>query len=119
MSGHFSRGPLCVGINGVDDLRVRRTASGELIRFSWRVVDPARAQALSDKKATPYLIQTSTGAKMELAHAERVGQLRQVATPGSGREYWMAFFNSRQAVKPGSQVDVVIGRFRAKGLTVE
>jgi len=104
---------------GVDDLRVRQTASGELLRFSWRVVDPIKAQALNDKKETPYLIETGTGAKMELAQAERVGQLRQVATPENGREYWMVFFNSHRAVKPGSQVDVVIGKFRASGLPVE
>jgi len=104
---------------GVDDLQVKQIASGELIRFSWRVVDPIKAQALSNKKETPYLIQTSTGAKMELANAERVGQLRQVATPENGRQYWMIFFNTRRAVKPGSQVDVLIGKFRANGLTVE
>ena len=104
---------------GVDDLQVRRTASGELLRFSWRVVDPVKAQVLSDHKATPYLIESNSGAKMELAHAERIGNLRQLATPKMGREYWMAFFNPRQAVKPGSHVDVVIGNFRAKGLTVE
>jgi hypothetical protein len=104
---------------GVDELRVSQTASGELIRFSWRVVDPVKAQALNDKKETPYLIQTSTGVKMELANAERVGKLRQIATPENGREYWMVFFNTNRAVKPGSQVDVVIGRFHARGLTVE
>src|ERR1700761_9232239 len=34
---------------GVQDLAVRSTASGNLIRFSYKVVDPARARQLFDK----------------------------------------------------------------------
>ncbi len=43
---------------GIDDIHLRSTASGSLIRFSYRVVDADKAKILSDKKATPYLIRT-------------------------------------------------------------
>src|SRR2546423_9537991 len=41
---------------GIDNLKVRRTASGNLIRFSYRVTDAERAKGLNDKQAKPYLI---------------------------------------------------------------
>jgi hypothetical protein len=50
---------------------------------------------------------------------EKVGELRQTATPELGREYWMVFANRGKLVKPGQRVDVMIGPFRAEGLTVE
>ena len=50
---------------------------------------------------------------------EKVGQLRQTATPENGREYWMVFSNRSHIVKPGNRVTVVIGTFRAQGLVVE
>ena len=107
------------GIWGVDNLQVKQTASGELIRFSWRVVDASKAKVLSDKKEIAYLIEQSTGAKLEVPQTEKVGQLRQVAAPENGREYWMVFFNSRHVVKPGARVNVVVGKFRVDGLVVE
>ena len=51
---------------------------------------------------------------------EKVGQLRQAPrTIEAGQSYWMAFSNSGRPVKPGDRVEVVIGNFRATGLTVE
>ena len=49
---------------------------------------------------------------------DNVGRLRQVATPQSDREYWMAFSNKGHQVKAGDRVTVIIGTFRAEGLTV-
>ena len=104
---------------GVDNLQVKQTASGELIRFSYTVVDATKAKPLNDKRETPYLIDASTGARLEVPQTEKVGQLRQVATPVNGREYFMVFFNQHGVVKPGNRVSLVIGKFRIDGLTVE
>jgi hypothetical protein len=49
---------------------------------------------------------------------EKVGQLRQSATPEAGKVYWMAFSNKGRLVKRGDRVNVVIGTFRAGGLVV-
>ena len=103
---------------GIDNLIVRETASGSLIRFSYRVVDANKAKILNDKKATPYLIDEQQGLALQIPMLEQVGQLRQVSTPKDGREYWMAFSNKGHQVKPGSHVTVKIGTFRAEGLLV-
>jgi len=103
---------------GIDDVVVRETASGSLIRFSYRVVDAERAKILNDKKATPYLIDEKNGLALQIPELEQVGQLRQVATPQNGRDYWMAFSNKGHQVKAGSRVTVMIGTFRAEGLVV-
>jgi hypothetical protein len=104
---------------GVDDLRLRATASGSMIRFSYRVVDSNKAKVLNDKKLHPILIDQTSGAKLEVPVMEKVGQLRQTATPENGREYWMVFGNRSHIVKPGNRVTVTIGTFRAQGLVVE
>jgi hypothetical protein len=104
---------------GIDDIHVRYTASGALIRFSYRVVDAGRAKILNDKRTDPYLIVRKTGAKLEVPETEKVGKLRQTAAPEKDREYWMMFTNVGRSVKPGDHVDIVVGRFRANELVVE
>ena len=104
---------------GVDDFVVRSTASGNLIRFSYRVTDPARAKALGDKKATPYLFGHRSRAMLQIPVMSKVGQLRQTGAPQAGKEYWMVFSNKGNLVKPGDRVSVIIGSFHADGLMVE
>jgi len=104
---------------GVDDIRLQETASGSMIRFSYKVVDANRAKMLNDKKVTPLLTDEATGTKLQVPVMEKVGQLRQTATPENGREYWMVFANKSHIVRPGSHVTVVIDKFRAEGLVVE
>jgi hypothetical protein len=104
---------------GIDNLRVRATGSGSMIRFDYRVVDATKATALNDEKAAPYLLDGATGAKLEVPETEMMGKLRQVASPQNGRGYWMVFLNQARFVKPGSRVSVVVGKFRAEGLVVE
>jgi hypothetical protein len=104
---------------GVDSLAVKWTESGELIRFSYRVVDPEKAKALNDKNAEPSLIDPQAGVKLVVPQMEKIGSLRQSSTPEAGKSYWMAFSNSGRPVKRGHRVDVVIGQFRAQGLIVD
>lgn len=104
---------------GVDSLSVKSVESGEIIRFSYRILDAVKAQTLNDKKVEPVLIDGQAGAKLVIPSLEKVGQLRQSSTPEAGRSYWMAFSNKGRMVKPGDRVDVVIGQFRADGLVVQ
>jgi hypothetical protein len=104
---------------GVDSLRVKSVESGELIRFTYRVLDADKAQSLNDKKNEPVLIDPRAGVKLVVPSLEKVGQLRQSATPESGKSYWMGFSNKGRIVKPGDRVNVVIGKFHADGLVVE
>jgi hypothetical protein len=107
------------GVWGVDSLRVKYTESGEMIRFSYRVVDPDKAAPLNDKKIEPSLMDPQVGVKLSVPQMEKVGKLRQSSTPIVGQSYWMAFSNSGRRVKPGHRVTVEIGHFRAEGLVVE
>lgn len=104
---------------GIDDLHVRSTASGNMIRFSYRVVDAGKAWIVNDEKVDPYMLVLKTGAKLQVPETEKVGKLRQTAKPENGREYWMVFTNRGRVLKPGDRVDIVIGAFRATQLIVE
>jgi len=104
---------------GVDSLSVKSVESGEIIRFSYRVLEPGKAKVLNDKKKEPSLIDPRAGVKLVVPALEKVGQLRQSSPPEAGRVYWMAFSNKGRLVKPGHHVNVVIGNFRAEGLIVQ
>ena len=104
---------------GVDNFLVRQTASGTLIRFSYRVTDPARAEPLGDKAAKPYLVGVRSRAVLQIPVMENVGQLRQTGVPKAGQEFWMVFSNKGNLVKVGDRVNVIIGSFHADGLLVE
>ncbi|MGF6729200.1 hypothetical protein OKW50_001281 [Paraburkholderia youngii] len=69
-------------MHGVDNLSVRRTASGNLLRFSYRVTDPAVAQLLGDKNSTPYLYGERSHALLEVPVMDTIGQLRQTGSAG-------------------------------------
>jgi hypothetical protein len=104
---------------GVDHIHVRSTASGSLIRFSYRVVDADKAKILADKKYTPLLIDEKKRLALQIPVMEKIGQLRQVSMLQNGKEYWMAFSNKGHYVTPGNRVNVVIGKMRFEGLVVE
>jgi len=104
---------------GIQDLRVRSTNSGNLIRFSYRVVNADLAQALNDKHNTPALLSQRARVVLQVPVMEKVGPLRQSLPPEPGKEYWMVFSNKGNYVKPGDRVDVLIGSFHADGLMVE
>jgi len=104
---------------GVDSLSVKWVESGEIVRFSWRVLDPDKAQALSDKVAVPSLRDPQAGVELVVPSLEQIGQLRQTPPPEFGKVYWMAFSNKGRNVKRGDRVDVVIGPFHAEGLEVD
>ena len=104
---------------GIGSLSVKLVESGEIIRFSWHVLDADKAKPLSDKKVDPSLVDPQAGVKLVVPSLEQVGQLRQSTTPEAGKSYWMAFSNSGRLVKRGDRVNVVIGQFHADGLIVE
>ncbi len=104
---------------GIDTLRVEYTSSGNLLRFSYRVIDTKLAAPLADKKFTPSLYSPKHHAVLSVPVMEKVGPLRQAMGQEAGKDYWMAFSNRGQIVKPGDRVNVTIGSFHADGLRVE
>jgi hypothetical protein len=104
---------------GVEGLSVKILESGEIVRFSYHVVDAEKAKPLNDKKVDPVLINPDKRVKLVIPTLEKVGQLRQSSTPEAGKSYWMAFSNKGGIVKRGDRVNIVIGDFHADGLEVE
>ena len=104
---------------GVDSFGVKSVESGEMIRFTYRVLDPNKAAQLNDKHDQPALIDEKAGVKLSVPTLEKVGALRQSTNPEAGKVYWMVFSNKERYVKPGHRVSVVIGKFRVDNLLVE
>jgi hypothetical protein len=104
---------------GVDLLSVKAVESGQMIRFSYRVLDPSKAAALNDKKVDPKLVDQQARVSLIIPSMENVGQLRQSTTPEPGKSYWMVFSNKGAVVKKGDLVRIEIGKFHADGLEVE
>ena len=106
-------------VRGIDNLSVRRTASGNLLRFSYRVTDPALARLLGDKSTTPYLYGEANHVLLEVPVMDNIGQLRQTGALEVGQQYWMVFSNKGNLVKAGDRVNVLIGSFHIDGLGVQ
>lgn len=104
---------------GVDSPAVKWAESGEVIRFTYRVLDADRAKSLNDGKNEPSLIDPRAGVQLVVPAMENVGQLRQTSAPENGKSYWILFSNKGRTVKRGDHVNVVIGAFHADGLVVD
>jgi hypothetical protein len=104
---------------GVDKLRASYTNSGALIRFTYRVLQPALAAPLGDHENNPEMVGIRSNAVLHVPTMEKVGALRQMSAAVAGKEYWMVFSNKGNLVKQGDEVSVVIGKFRAEGLVVQ
>lgn len=104
---------------GIDSIKVNLVESGELVRFSYRVLDPDKAKALNDKANTPAMNDPQAHVSLVVPTMEKVGPLRQSTAPEAGRSYWMTFSNKGRHVARGHRVDVVIGQFKAENLVVD
>lgn len=104
---------------GIESLSVKSAEAGEMIRFSYRVVNSAKAKNLNDKRIEPSLIDEKAHVKLVVPMMDKVGKLRQTSAPEDGKTYWMLFSNKHGYVKRGDHVDVVIGNFHANGLVVD
>jgi len=104
---------------GVDSLGVKTVESGEVIRFTYRVLDPDKAKILNDEKVEPALNDPRAGVSLVVPSLEKVGKLRQSQPPEEGKSYWMAFSNKGRLVKRGDHINIVIGEFHADGLVVD
>jgi len=117
-SWHARRGPYFQRTWGIDIVAVHPVSSGYMLRFDYRIVDPAKAEVMTDRKARPYLIDEATRTALAVPAMENVGELRQVAPLQLNRTYFMIFGNPGRLVKPGSRVTLVVGDLRAEGLVV-
>jgi len=104
---------------GIDSISVKLVESGELVRFSYRILDPDKARVLNDKEKSASLNDPQAGVSLVVPTMEKIGQLRQSTAPEAGLSYWMTFSNKGRRVARGDRVDVVIGSFKANNLVVD
>ena len=104
---------------GVDQLTAQLAESGQLVRFSYRIVDPTLAKALLDKVSNPSLLDERAHAVLSVPTMEKVGPLRQSGAVEGGKTYWVLFSNRGQVVRDGDRVSIVIGSFRVDGVVVQ
>jgi hypothetical protein len=105
---------------GIKVLVIRRSATGYMLDFRYRIIDPDKASLLVKRNSRPYLIDQASGAKFMVPSAPKIGALRQTSVkPYADRNYFILFANPGKFVKPGNKVTVVIGDFRVTDLVVE
>ena len=103
---------------GVDQLSVKLAESGQLVRFSYRVVDAGKAG-----RCTTWRRAHNAGREGSRGAAGpgdgKGGKIAPVGAAGDGKTYWMVFSNKGNFVKAGHRVSVVIGQVRLDGLVVQ
>jgi len=104
---------------GIDDLRVRRSAAGHLLDFRYRVTDAARAAAIQDRHARPYLVDLKSGRRLTVPTTPKAGALWNHGGVREGRTYFALFSNPGRLVRRGDHVSVVINQLEARDLVVE
>ena len=101
---------------------LRVSAAGAIVDFRYRIMNPAKAQPIVDRKNKPYMVAQATGEKLAVPSYPKVGPLRQTTRYGKpklGKIYYILFANPGKNVKQGDQVTVVIGDFAVKNLVIQ
>jgi hypothetical protein len=104
---------------GIEIIGIRAAASGSMLSFRYRVVDPNKSKAILDAKSKAYVIDDASGARLAVPAMENIGELRQSGSPQPDRTYFIIFGNPGQLVKPGSRVTVVVGPMHVTGMIAE
>lgn len=106
---------------GIKIVGLRRSAAGYMLDFRYRLLDPAKASSLLDRKIKPYLLDEATGAQLGVPDAPKVGQLRPTSRNNviPGRNYYILFANPGRYLQAGSKVTLIAGDARIDHLTVE
>lgn len=104
---------------GVEIIGVKPVASGFMLAFRYRIIDPEKAKVLNDRHTKAYLRDRATGTVLSVPAMENVGELRPGAAPQPDRTYFMIFGNPGKLVKSGSHVSVVAGNLQINDLIVD
>lgn len=99
---------------------LRLSAAGYILDFRYRVLDPARAAPLLDRKIRPYLLDEASGAQLGVPDTAKLGQLR---TKGrnkvvTNQDYYILFANPGRFVQAGNRMTLVMGDLRIENLVV-
>lgn len=105
---------------GIKVLSIRRTAANYMLDFRYKVLDPEKAAMFLDRSNRPELTVIGKEIKLQIPVSAKLGPLRQSGRVAKvGKNYFMFFANPGRIVKSGDKVQVHIGDFKSKVLTVE
>ena len=105
---------------GIESPTVWLTASGHMLDFRYRIVDPDKALPLLSQKNPASLVDQASGVTLRVPHAAKIGTLRQYSlAPKPGRTFVVLFANAGNVVQRGSKVTVKIGDVAIEGLVVQ
>ncbi len=105
---------------GIESPTVWLTASGHMLDFRYRIVDPDKALPLLSQKNPASLIDQASGVTLRVPHAAKIGTLRQYSlAPKPGRTFVVLFANAGDVVQRGSKVTVKIGDVAIEDLVVQ
>lgn len=107
---------------GINIRGLMLSSADYMLYFRYRVVEPAKATPLMDKKIKPYLVVESTGMRLDIPITPKLGMLRQ--TPRSSsvakeRDYFIMFANPGRRLKSGDKVSLMIGDTKIENLRIE
>lgn len=108
------------GMLGIRMEGLRLSAAGYILDFRYRVIDPAKAAPLLDRKIRPYLLDVASGAQLGVPDTAKLGQLR---TTGRNKvrpeqDYFILFANPGRFVQAGNKMTLVMGDLRIENLVV-
>lgn len=105
---------------GIEVEHLRLSAHGRLVDLRYRVTDPEKAADFAKRELKPVLIDSQSGAKLQVPTSPKVGPLRQLAKGNDPKKvYFSLFSNAGMVVKPGSKVCLQLGDLCIDNLVVE
>jgi hypothetical protein len=105
---------------GIEVVSLRLSAEGNLLDLRYRVLDPAKASSIFDRKNDAYLIDDASGKRLTVPTMAKVGPLRQTNfKPDPNRVYFILFGNPGGLVDSGSAVTLEVGDCRIENLVVQ
>ena len=104
---------------GIEVVRLFTTASGAMLDFRYRVLDPVKAAPIFDRGVRAYLVNQATKETLAVPTSPKTGQLRPTGTPEAGRSYYMIFSNLDRVIRRGDLVSIVVGKVLISDLVVQ
>jgi len=108
---------------GIIVSNLRLSSAGYMLDFRYRVVDADKAALLMDAKIKPYMLEESSGARLDIPNTPKLGLLRQRprnnAVMKKDHEYFIMFSNLGRRLQSGDKVSVMVGETLIENLSIQ
>lgn len=108
---------------GIEIVALRTTMMGMMVDLRYRVLDATKAASLLDLNTKSWLEVKKNGARLDVPHSVKIGELRQSTSSKKikeGIDYFILFGNpGARYVQTGDEVTLVIGDMTVDSLIVQ